>query len=141
MGEENSPFFEPSFNRAVKVRSRDERLTSDAGVILVREADHRLGLTESLASQLSDPRHRGKIRYKLIELLRERIFAQVMGYTPADDLDRLAHDPALRLAAWDRPGDGVLEERLASQPTQSRLLRIFTRSRSNREALRSALPE
>ena len=141
MGEEKSPFFEPSFNLAVKVRSRDERLTSDAGVILVREADHRLGLTESLAGQLADPRDPKKIRYKLVELLRERIFAQVLGYTPADDLDRLAHDPALRLAAWDRPGDRVLQERLASQPTQSRLLRILTGSRSNREALRSSLSD
>ena len=141
MGEEKSFFFEPSFNLAVKARSRDERLTSDAGVILVREADHRLGLTESLASRLADPRHPEKIRYKLVELLRERIFAQVLGYTPADDLDRLAHDPALRLAAWDRPGDRVLEERLASQPTQSRLLRILASPLSNREALRSALPE
>ena len=141
MGEEKNPFFEPSFNLAVKVRSRDERLTSDAGVILVREADHRLGLTESLAIGLDDPRDPVKIRYKLIELLRERIFAQVQGYTSADDLDRLAHDPALRLAAWDRPGDHVLEERLASQPTQSRLLRTLTISRGNREALRSALPD
>ncbi len=140
MGEEKAPFFEPSFNLAVKVRSRDERLTSDAGVILVREADHRLGLTESLARQLVDPRDAGRIRYKLIELSRERIFAQVLGYTPADDLDRLAHDPALRLAVWDRPGDRVLEERLGSQPTHSRLLRILTRS-PNREALRSALGE
>ena len=75
MGEEKTPFFEPSFNRAVKVRSREERLTSDAGVILVREADHRLGLIASLAGQLEDPRDPSKIRYTLTELLRERLFA------------------------------------------------------------------
>ena len=44
------------------------------------------------------------------------------GYRAQDDLDRLAHDPALKMAVWDRPGRRVLDERLASQPTQSRLL-------------------
>jgi hypothetical protein len=41
--------FEPEFNRAIKVCTTDERITSDAGLLLVREADHRLGLTEHLA--------------------------------------------------------------------------------------------
>ncbi len=141
MGEEKTPFFEPSFNRAVKVRSREERLTSDAGVILVREADHRLGLIASLAGQLEDPRDPSKIRYTLTELLRERLFALTLGYTPADDLDRLAHDPAMRMATWDRPGDRILEERLASQPTQSRLLRILANRAGNREILRSTLAD
>ncbi len=138
MGEEKNLLFEASFNRAVKVRSREDRLTSDAGVLLVREADHRLGLTESLASGLEDPRSQEHIRYTLLELLRERLYALSLGYRPADDLDRLAHDPVVRMAAWDRPGDRVLEERLASQPTQSRLLRILG---GQREHLRSSLPD
>ena len=46
MGEAQKWMFEPSFNRAIKVRGGDDRLTSDAGVLLQREADHRLGLTE-----------------------------------------------------------------------------------------------
>ncbi len=45
-----------------------------------------------------------------------------LGRKNQDDLDRLAHDPAMRMAVWNRPGEQVLEERLASQPTQSRLL-------------------
>ena len=50
MGEGKKPLFEPSFNRAVKVRGGQDRLTSDAGTLLLREADHRLGLTQSLAA-------------------------------------------------------------------------------------------
>ncbi len=45
-----------------------------------------------------------------------------LGSENQDDLDRLAHDPAMRMAARDRPGEEVLAERLASQPTQSRLI-------------------
>ena len=49
MGEPQGWLFEPSFNRSVKVRSVDDRITSDGGLLLLREADHRLGLIEHLA--------------------------------------------------------------------------------------------
>ena len=105
MGEAKEWLFEPSFNRTIKVLASDERITSDAGFLLLREADHRLGLTESLARRLVDPRRQDLIRYQLVELLRERVYALAQGYSAQDDADRLAHDPAMKLAAWDRPGE------------------------------------
>lgn len=139
MGESQQVLFEPEFNRSVKVLELDERLTSDAGAIALREADHRLGLTESLSARLHDPRKQEKIRYKLVELLRERLYAMALGYESQDDLDRMAHDPALKIAVWDRPGDAVLDERLASQPTHSRLIDMLAYEQDNREAVRDAL--
>jgi hypothetical protein len=139
MGEGKQPFFEPSFNRAIKVQGGDDRLTSDGGAMLLREADHRLGLIDSLARPLQDPRQLPLIRYPLGELLRERIYGLALGYRAQDDLDRLAHDPALRMATWNRPGQRVLEERLASQPTQSRLLDLLAHHGRNLEVLRQAL--
>ena len=62
MGETRKPFFEPLFNRAVKVQGGQDRLTSDAGALLLREADHRLGLTESLAAELHDRRDPDRTR-------------------------------------------------------------------------------
>jgi hypothetical protein len=141
MGEAQEWLFEPSFNRAVKVRASDERITSDAGLLLLREADHRLGLTESLAGRLVDPRRQDLIRYQLVELLRERLYALAQGYRAQDDADRLAHDPAMKLAVWDRPGRQPLDERLASQPTQSRLIDLLTFTAGNRAALRDALAD
>jgi hypothetical protein len=125
----------------VKIEAREERLTSDAGAVLLREADHRLGLVESLAASLVDRRDRAKIRYTLGELLRERLYCLALGYSAADDVDRLAHDPALRTAVWDRRGEAVIEERLASQPTQSRLVDQLADSQPNRQALRTALAD
>ena len=122
MGEAQDTLFEPDFNRSIKVQTASQKITSHAGVVLLREADHQLGLMESLADQIQDPRNPEKIRYTTVELLRERIYAMAMGSENQDDLDRLAHDPAMRLATWDRPGEEVLEQRLASQPTQSRLI-------------------
>jgi hypothetical protein len=141
MGERPVAIFEPRFNRAIKVMATDERLTSDAGVVIVREADHQLGLTESLAEKLYDPRDPNKIRYTLTELLRQRVYAMALGYESQDDLDRLAHDPAMKMAVWDRPGDSVLDERLASQPTHSRLIDILAFQEDNRETLRDALAD
>ena len=122
MGEAQVTLFEPEFNRSIKVQTSDQRITSHAGAILLRELDHQLGLVESLGEQLTDPRNSGKIRYTATELLRERIYALALGSENQDDLDRLAHDPAMRMATWDRPGEEVHQQRLASQPTQSRLI-------------------
>src|SRR5277367_5580506 len=141
MGEPQGWLFEPSFNRSVKVKASDDRITSDGGLILLREADHRLGISEWLAQRLDDPRNQDLIRYQLVELLRERLYALAQGYSAQDDADRLAHDPAMKMAVWNRPGQQPLEERLASQPSQSRLIYLLTLTDGNRAALRDALGE
>jgi hypothetical protein len=82
-------------------------MTSNAGVLLLREANSRLGLTSSIASKMVDTRNARAIRYQLGDLLRERIYAMAMGFSAQDDVDRLAHDPAFRIAIWNRSGDGV----------------------------------
>lgn len=139
MGEAQGTLFEPEFNRSIKVQTFDQRITSQAGAVLLREVDHQLGLIESLAGQLTDPRDPEKIRYTATELLRERIYALALGSADQDDLDRLAHDPAMRMATWNRPGEEVLEQRLASQPTQSRLIDWLANHPENLEALRHRL--
>ncbi len=141
MGEGQGNVFEPEFNRAFKVQTTDHRLTSNSGVILLREADHRLGLLASIAQQVDDPRRQDRIRYTMTELLRERVYAMAIGYNAQDDLDRLAHDPAFRAAVWDRPGQDVVCERLASQPTHSRLIDILASSSGNLNAIRNGLSE
>ena len=140
MGEKRSWLFEPTFNRSVKVESKDDQITSDAGVLLLREVDHRLGIVETLASTLYDPRRQDRIRYSLTELLRERLYAMAQGYSAQDDADQLAHDPAFKMAVWDRRGEDVVGERLASQPTQSRLIDILN-SEGNREGVYGGLGE
>ena len=95
MGEAQGTLFEPEFNRSIKVQTFSQKLTSHAGAVLLRETDHQLGLVESLAEQLHDPRTPEKIRYTAAELLRERLYALAMGSENQDDLDRLAHDPAM----------------------------------------------
>lgn len=138
MGEEEELSFEFTFNRSIKVESREERLTGDAGVMLLRELDERLGLTSSLGESMWDFREQDQVRYRLVELLRQRIYGFAQGYRHQNDLDRTAHDPAMRLAVWDGGGERALEERLSSQPTQSRLLDTLA-IKHNLEETRNAL--
>ena len=132
--------FEPTFNRAIKLRQADPRITSDAGALLLREADQRLGLTADLAAQLSDPRRPDRIRYQPVELLRQHVYALALGYSQQDDQDVLAHDVALKLSVWDRPGRQGLHERLASQPSDWRFLDRLART-PNRRTAQAALSE
>ena len=139
MGEVNRNVFEPEFNRSIKVEATDQRLTSNAGVLLLREADQRLQLISSMAEGMHDPRDPGRIRYSLTELFRERVYTMSLGFSAQDDVDLLCHDPAFRMAVWDRRGDQVVHERLASQPTQSRLLRTLASNGENLRGLQRGL--
>lgn len=130
-----SPIFSPTFNRAVKIHAVDDRLSSNGGALLLGELDSRLNFINSLSNLLHDPRHQEKIRYQISELLRERIFAMACGYSNQDDVDELAHDPLFRSAVWEIDGQKPLDERLASQPTQSRLLRDILAQKANLELL------
>jgi len=139
MGERHGWLFEPAFNRSIKIRQADPRITSDAGALLLREVDHRLGLTADLAGQLTDPRCPKRRRYEQVELLRQHLYGLALGYAHQDDQDALAHDVGLKLAVWDRPGKRGLHERLASQPSDWRLVNRLS-SPAHRRAMNEALP-
>ena len=139
MGERHGWLFEPVYNRSIKLRQADPRITSDAGALLLREVDHRLGLTADLAAGLHDPRDPRRRRYEQVELLRQHLYGLALGYTHQDDQDAMAHDAAMRLAVWDRPGRQGLDERLASQPSDWRLVDRMS-SGEHRRALNEALP-
>src|SRR5215468_10778132 len=90
-------------------------ITSEAGLVLLREFDERLKLTASLKGLVADERDRRYIEHSTLNLLRQRIFQIAAGYEDANDATFLRHDPTLRVVV----GRGELP--LASQPTLSRL--------------------
>src|SRR5947208_16179335 len=93
------------------------RISSDGGVMLLAQADRRLGIAERLAQAIPDARDPDRITHLLPDILRARIFAIACGYEDADDLDRLRFDPAFKLACGRLPDSG---RNLCSQPTVSR---------------------
>lgn len=90
-------------------------ISSDAGLLPVRELDGRLGWTEAMAARLSDPRDPAKTTHDLLTLIRQRLFGSVAGYEDANDHTRLRDDPILKTIA-----NRDLDDALASQPTLSR---------------------
>ena len=90
---------------------------SDCGSVLLKACDHALGLTETLAASLDDPRQPGKITHTFPELLRQRVFGLALGYADCHDAARLKDDPMLKLLPGRDPRDGA---DLALQPTLSR---------------------
>ena len=94
------------------------QLSSDGGLLLLREAERKLGIASRLAGAVRDRRDPARIDHALPELLKTRIFAIACGYEDANDLDRLRHDPLLKLAVGRCPRSG---DPLCSQSTMSRL--------------------
>jgi hypothetical protein len=116
--------FPAAIGREVLCRFDGGDITSDAGLLLIAQADKKIGLSQALSDALVDKRQQSKVRHDLPTLLRERVFAIAMGYADANDLDRLKDDPALKLACGRRPATGLP---LASQPTISRLENSVTK--------------
>ena len=74
-------------------------ITSNGGVLLLRQADRLVGLTASVARRLVDGRQRGKVEHGFAALLRQRVFALALGYEDVNDHATLRHDLALQTAA------------------------------------------
>jgi hypothetical protein len=92
-------------------------LTSDGGLLLLKEADRKFGITDALVSEAGDQRQQGKVKHALAEMIRARVYGVALGYSDCNDMDFLRHDPALKVSCGRTPSG----EALASQPTYSRM--------------------
>jgi len=88
-------------------------ITSDAGVLLLRESDRQLGLTKAINKVINDPRNPKFIQHKQLSMLRQRIYSIALGYEDLNDHTQLRNDIAIQTAV------GV-EDVLASQSTLCR---------------------
>jgi len=100
------------------------RLTSDGGLLLLREVDRRLGLSAAIDACLPDPRDPLYIVHQQREMLAQRLFAVAAGYEDLNDHQALREDPALQAATGKVPEP---DKPLASPPTLCRLEQRVTR--------------
>ena len=84
------------FDRSVKVEFRGAAISSDGGLLLHRELDDALGLTEIATGLIADPRTGCNGRHGLAGFLRQSIYSRLAGYEDVNDADRLARDPVMR---------------------------------------------
>jgi hypothetical protein len=106
MGEKQNQPFQLSFNASLKVDFQGSRVTSDGGLILVRELDERLVFGELITQHLSDARRGKNTQLPLADLFRQSVYSRIAGYEDVNDAERLAQDPTFRLIGsektWDR---------------------------------------
>jgi hypothetical protein len=87
-------------------------VSSDGGLILMREADRRLGLIKSVARRLGDATPEGKGAARGGDFVRQRVMALCAGWEDLNDAEELASDPVHQLASG--------ADTLGSAPTLSR---------------------
>ena len=117
-------------NRPLVVKFSDLELSSDAGILLARQAEERLQVCQASADCIEDWRDPDKTLHSMHQLVSQRVYQLVGGYEDVNDSNQLRHDPIYKIACGRLPKTG--EELLASQPTISRLENHVSKSEVSR---------
>ena len=102
MGEKKNHCFRFNFTDKLKAYVKGSEITSDGGLIIVRELDEKLGLTNLAEEYLADTRTGRNIQHELTELLRQSVYSRLAGYEDVTDANQLRNDPALRAVLSER---------------------------------------
>jgi hypothetical protein len=121
--------------RPLVVCFSDLELSSDAGILLARQAEEQLKVCQGIAECIQDWRDPNKITHSLKQLVSQRVYQLIGGYEDANDSNFLRHDPIYKIACERLPI--AQQELLASQPTITRLENHV--SRQEVSAIRSSM--
>ena len=116
MGERKNHYFQFGFTNKLKAFVNGAELTSNGGLVIVRELDEQLGLTALAGEYLCDVRTGKNIQHELPELLRQSAYSRLSGYDDVIDANQLRNDPALRAVLSER----ALEKSGSSEGTIGR---------------------
>jgi hypothetical protein len=87
-----------TFDPRVRLEFRGTQLSSDGGLLVMRELDDALGLSDLASAALCDSRRGKNTLHRLDRLFRQAAYGRLAGYEDVNDADRLALDPVkLRL--------------------------------------------
>jgi hypothetical protein len=103
-------------SRPVHIEISPAPLTSDAGLLPIRQFDDQIRLTEQFAAAIKDRRDSKFVEQPLLSMVRQRIFGILADYEDQNDHDTLRSDPVFKVIADRLPDDPDL----SSQPTLSR---------------------
>lgn len=106
----------------IVVEPVDAHLSTDAGLLPIRQLDEALGLTGQFAAALRDRREGPALIHSFLEMTRMRVYGILAGYEDQNDHDALRHDAVFKRIAGRSPED----RDLASQPTLSRFENSIT---------------
>jgi len=113
----------PLQGKNIELSFKGDRISSDGGLLLLRELDSQLTLLSSASNCIHDERDQRYIDHSVKELLTQRVFQIAAGYEDCNDCNDLLEDMILKMCAGRLPQS---ENDLASQPTMSRLENTVT---------------
>jgi len=73
-------------------------ITSDAGLLLISTVDRLVGLSQRISKCFEDRRDPNRIEHTLSDLIAQRLYGLVQGYSDLNDHDQLRHDPLFGIA-------------------------------------------
>lgn len=114
--------FKDIFHKKVTADFNGGDVSSDGGLLFLREVESKVKIIKRITDVLNDKRHPGYVKHQVNQLLTQRVFQVASGYEDANDSDRLKDDPILKIVC-DR-----LTGSLASQPTMSRFENSISRT-------------
>ena len=114
------PGLSPVAGKSLTTSQDAGNLSSNGGLVVLREAARRLGLAAVIADPLPDTRNQLLVIHSYRAMVTARMMAIAAGYEDADDLDALRHDPALLMACGRAPESG----HSASTPAIRRSMRV-----------------
>ena len=121
------------FDRHLGLEFRGAKITTDAGLLLARELDEMMGLTDMAGDLIVDKRTGKNIQHQIPGLLRQSVYARLAGYEDTNDHEGLSRDPAMRAVIGKR----ALERTAASPGTVSRFETDILTQEQNIDALAS----
>lgn len=107
--------------RKIEANFEGGALSSDGGLMLLRQVDRRIGLSTAVAGALHDPRDQSLITHELRNLVAQRLYGLCCGYEDLNDHTALRRDPLMQTAV----GTG---DDLGSSPTLCRMETRATRA-------------
>ena len=107
---------QPVQKKNIEISFTGADISSDGGLLLLKECEKQVGIIKSITSCLKDDRNSSYVQHSYEQMLTQRIFQIAAGYEDADDCDSLRSDDILKLCTGKLPSD----KNLASQPTMSR---------------------
>jgi len=111
------PGLSSASGKPVVVKFDGGLLSSDGGVLALREVEQRLRVADRLAACMIDPRAADQITHSLADVIRFRLLMISAGYEDGNDANSLRRDPMFKMALDLSP----IDRELCSQSTISRL--------------------
>ena len=131
MGEAKNGALKLQFDRHLRLEFKGAKVTTDAGLLAVRELDEALFLTETAGEMIQDNRTGRNVQHEITGVLRQSVYARLAGYEDVNDQELLLRDPAMRAAV----GRKALERNAASSQTVARFETEILAQEENLKAL------